>query len=102
MPKFINTQMAAFILKDNRFLLNQHLLECYKLISDNHEKHVNKDFDIHKIINSHKKLINKLQINGKKKQKSLITLENFAYSKEKNIAYSILTNTLNNRKLFSI
>jgi len=69
MPKFINTQMPAFILKDKLFLLNQHLLECYKLISNNQEKNVKKDFDIHKIINSHKKLINKLQINRKKKKK---------------------------------
>lgn len=103
MPRFINTQLQASILKDKHFLLNQHLLECYEIISKSYEK-ANKveNYNIYAMIRNHRALISRLQIKGKKKFKTLLILQNFANTREKSIGMAVLTNTLNNKKLFSI
>jgi hypothetical protein len=38
MPEFVDRPLQASMLKDKYFLLNQHLLECYEIISKNYRK----------------------------------------------------------------
>lgn len=103
MPAFVDRRLQAAYIKDKHFFLNQHLLECYEIISKSHEKsYKTETYNIHTMIRNHKALISRLQINGKKKPKSLFILQNFANTREKSIGMAVLTNTLNNKKLFSI
>ena len=103
MPGFVDKQLRASILKDKHFLLNQHLLECYEIISKSHEKsNKTETYNIYAMIRNHKALISRLQLVGKKKPKSLLILQNFARTRDKSIGMAVLTNTLNNKKLFSI
>ncbi len=103
MPGFIDKRLQAGIIKDKHYLLNQHLLVCYDIISKSYEKsNKTETYNIYAMIKQHKALISKLQIQGKKKRKSLLILENFANTREKTFAMAVLTNTLNNKKFFSI
>ena len=38
MPAFVDRRLQAAYIKDKHFFLNQHLLECYEIISKSHEK----------------------------------------------------------------
>ena len=103
MPAFVDRQLKAAFIKDKQYLLNEHLLECYEIISKNYEKsNKTETYNIFAMIRNHKALISRLQFNGKKKPKSLSILQTFANTREKSIGMAILTNTLNNKKLFSI
>jgi hypothetical protein len=103
MPSFVDRRLQASMLKDKYFLLNQHLLECYEIISKNYEKsNKTETYNISAMLRNHKALITRLQFVGKKKPKSLLILQNFANTREKSIGFAILTSTLNNRKLFSM
>jgi len=94
MPVFVNTRLHAAILKDKHYLLNKHILECYDKLS--------KKENIHTLIKQHRRLISQLEIPGKNKPKTLSILLNYANTKDKVLAFSIMTNTLNNRRLFSM
>ena len=94
MPAFIDKRLQAAILKDKYCLLNKHILECYDKLS--------KRENIHTLIKQHRRLISQLEIPGKNKPKTLTILLNYANTKDKVLAYSIMTNTLNNRRLFSM
>lgn len=94
MPAFIDKRLQAAILKDKYSLLNKHILECYDKLS--------KRENIHTLIKQHRRLISQLEIPGKNKPKTLTILLNYANTKDKVLAYSIMTNTLNNRNLFSM
>lgn len=103
MPAFIDTQLRSAILKDKLYLLNQDLLKCYEIIYKSHEKTTKLEtYNINNMIKKHKALLSRLEINSKKKPKSLQILQNFANTKNKSIGVAILTNTLNNKKLLSI
>tara|TARA_B100001093_G_C26795943_1_gene1001081 strand:- start:1347 stop:1652 length:306 start_codon:yes stop_codon:yes gene_type:complete len=101
MSNYVDNRQKAYALKEKYFLLNQHLLECYKIISKDHEKS-NKNYNISNMIKNHKTLISRLQFIGKKKPKTLLILQNFANAREKSTGFAILTSTLNKRKLFSM
>lgn len=94
MPISTNTRLQANIIKNKYYLLNQHIVECYNKLS--------KQENIYPLIKQHKRLINELEIHTKKKPKTLSILLNYANTKNKVMALYIMTNTLNNRKLFSI
>ena len=94
MPSFIDKRLQAAFIKDKHYLLNKHLLECYDKLS--------KRENIQTLIKQHKHLISQLEISGKNKPKTLSILLNYANTKDKVLAYSIMTNTLNNRRLFSM
>ena len=94
MPVYVDNRVKAAALKDKHYLLNKHIVECY-------DKLLKKE-SICALIKQHKRLISQLEIIGKNKPKTLSILLNYASCKDKVMAFSIMTNTLNNRKLFSI
>lgn len=94
MPAFVDNRVKAAALKDKYYVLNKHILECYDKLQ--------KQESIYALIKQHKRLISQLEIIGKNKPKTLSILLNYASCKDKVMAFSIMTNTLNNRKLFSI
>ena len=94
MPAFVDNRVKAAALKEKHYVLNKHILECYDKLS--------KQENIYTLIKQHKRLICQLEIPGKNKPKTLSILLNYANCKDKVMAYSIMTNTLNNRRLFSM
>ena len=94
MPAFVDNRVKAADLKDKHYLLNKHIVECYDKLQ--------KQESIYALIKQHKRLISQLEIIGKNKPKTLSILLNYASCKDKVMALSIMTNTLNNRKLFSM
>lgn len=103
MPRFVDRRLQASAIKDKYFFINQHLLECYEIISKSYDKsNKTETYNISAMIRNHKALISRLQFTGKKKPKTLLILQNFANSRDKKTGFAILTSTLNKRKLFSM
>ena len=94
MPAFVDNRVKAAALKEKHYVLNKHILECYDKLQ--------KQENIHTLIKQHKRLISQLEIIAKNKPKTLSILLNYANCKDKVMAFSIMTNTLNNRRLFSM
>lgn len=102
MTKFVDSRLKAALIKDKHFFLNQHLLECYQTICESFQKsNTYAYYNIDLMIKHHKALLSRLQLNCKNKSKSLQILINFSNSNDKLSAFNILTNTLNNKNLFS-
>ena len=81
-----NPQQYEYLLSCKSDMIYKHLLDCH---------------DITFMIKDHKRLINQLQLDGKNKYKTLSFLEQFRNTKNHKLALAILTNTLNNRGIFS-
>ena len=94
MTVYVDTRTHAAILNEKYYLLNKHLPECYQRIE--------RKENINGLIRQHKRLISQLQINSKKIPKTLTILQNYANHKDKLLGFSTLTNTLNNRGVFSM
>jgi len=89
-----DTRILAAIINDKYYLLNKHLLDCYYKIE--------RKENVQGLIKQHKRLISQLDLHYKKTPKTLLILENYANHKDKILGFSTMTNTLNNRGLFSM
>jgi len=99
----METREFAMLENNKRDLIDRDLLHCYRQIVKNEA--------VGPIIRSHKKLINQVQLVGHNKKvdlkghnknhQSLATLIHYKNTKDHSIALSVLTNTLNNKGLFS-
>jgi len=95
MPVYVNTQKKAWQCSYKHELLNRDLFDCYNRIL--------KKEPISTLIRSHSNFINKLQLSGhNKNHKTLAILIHYKNTKNKAIALSTLTNSLNNRNIFSL
>lgn len=102
MAIYKNKRQEAANLHYKHELINNNLLELYYKITKNHASSQNvKKEKIDGLIRNHKKFINILDIHSKKKHISLSILEHYNNTADKDIAFNILTCTLNNRGLFS-
>ena len=94
-----NLQEAESYKRDQRDFINQDLLEAYnRLVAGN--KLATNDKDIKQIIKGHAKTINRTNLVGKGKYKTLILLEHYKNTQNKETALAILTGALNNKGLF--
>lgn len=93
MPRYIDTRERSALEKYKRELINKDLLRCYQQLV--------KDEDVTLLIRTHKKFINRLELVGNKKLPTLHLLEHYKNTENKALALSILTNSLNNKGLFS-
>ena len=91
-----NPQQYEYLLSCKSDMIYKHLLDCHNQIYDGCRPQ-----DITFMIKGHKRLVNQLQLDGKNKYKTLGYLEQFRNTKNHKLALSILTNTLNNRGIFS-
>jgi hypothetical protein len=94
MPRFVDTRDCAAVENYKRELINKDLLRCYKELC-------NEESVIH-LIRSHRYLINKMNLNThNKKRPTLDLLIHYRNTADKVQALYILTNSLNNKGLFS-
>jgi hypothetical protein len=94
MPKFVDTRGLAAVENYKHELIAKDLLHCYQQLC--------KDEPIMHLIRAHKVLINKLNLNThNKKRPTLDLLVHYKNTADKVQALSILTNSLNNKGLFS-
>ena len=94
MPKYINTRERAALEKYKRELIAKNLLRCYQQI-------IKGDAVTH-LIRAHMKFINQLDVLGHhNKYSSVDILTHYKNTANKPQALSTLTNSLNNKGLFS-
>jgi hypothetical protein len=90
------TQNAEYITRCQRDTIKQDLLHIYKQIERG-----NVDKEMKTLIKQHSRLINKYDLGGKHKYDTILLLETYKNTKCKELALANLTNTLNNKGLFS-
>ena len=93
--KFKDTQDQAYINDVKRQIIKDDFLACYKKLE-------NKKSEINSVIKHHKRLINSLELLGKKKYKTLTYLEDYRNTENKITALMLLTCTLNNMSGLSL
>jgi len=103
---YYNTQTYEFINKNKRDYIKEHLLECYTKILTEYNSSSRENSSIESFIRSHKRLINIMDLNcygkNKNKYKTLTYLQHYRNTKNKAIAISIFTNTMNKLGLLHI
>ncbi len=93
MPVFVDNQKREYVRSCKKELIDRDLLDCYNRLVEKH----NPEY----VIRSHKACINRMDIYGKNKYKTLQLLEHYKNTEDKTAALSILACSLNNRGLFS-
>jgi len=83
-----------------RQLIREHLLESYNSILNLGKTQLT-DINISIIINLHKKYINKMNIYGKNKYRTLRLLQQYQLAKNKAMAIMVLANSLNKLSIFN-
>ena len=94
--KAFDSQAKEYLSKCIRDNIKLDLLNIYKNIQREQG-----DKYIATYIKQHRRLINKYNLGGKHRFDTLIILETYKNTKNRELAFAILTNTLNNRGLFS-
>ena len=89
--KYINNQINEDNIKNYRLLIRNNLCECYEMILSGEK--------ITSVINKHKIFINKFNLRGKNKYKTLTLLQHYKNTKNKHIAINTLLLSLNNLDL---
>ena len=94
MPVFVDTQKKDYVRQLKAEVINRNLLDCYNRIIEKQ--------DIDAVIRSHKSCINHVGIIGKNKYRTLSLLQHYNNTRNKSAALVLLTNSLNNRRIFSM
>lgn len=82
-----------------RQFIHEHLLKSYNSILNLSTINLT-DKNISCIVNLHKKYINKKNIYGKNKYRTLLLLQQYQRAKNKSMAIMVLANSLNKLSLF--
>lgn len=93
MPAFVDTQNREYQRLCKKEIINRNLLDCYNRLLEKQ--------DPASVIRSHRACINCMNIQGKSKYNTVKFLEQYKNTEDKILAFSILTNTLSNRGIFS-
>ena len=94
MPIFVDTQNKDYIRQLKSDVINRDLLDCYNRIIEKQ--------NIDAIIQSHKRCIHRAGIISKNKYRTLTLLQHYRNTQNKSAALVLLTNSLNNRRIFSM
>ena len=94
MSIFVDTQKKDYIRQLKVEVINRNLLDCYNRIIEKQ--------DIDAVIKSHKSCINRIGIISKNKYRTLTLLQHYKNTRNKSRAFALLTNSLNNRRIFSM
>ncbi len=92
MPVYIDNQTKEYVRVQKKALIDRDLLDCYNRILEKQ--------NVNAIIRSHRARINRMDLHGKNKYKTLKILEHYNNTQDKTTAMSILTNSLNNSGIF--
>ncbi len=94
--KDFHSQTAEYNYQCQRDIIKQDFLNIYKQIERG-----NMDKEVSTLIKQHRRLINKYNLGGKHRYENIVLLETYKNTKNRALAFANLTNTLNNRGLFS-
>jgi hypothetical protein len=94
--KMIGLQSVEYSNKCIRDTFQLDLLNIYKKIENDCD-----DKEVNVSIKQHRRLINKYNLGGKSNFNTLFLLETYKNTKNRSLAKANLTNTLNNKGLFS-
>jgi hypothetical protein len=94
MPVFVDNQKREYFLSQKKELIDRDLLDCYNRLMEKQNPE--------SVIRSHKLCINRMDIHGRNKYKTLRLLEHYRNTEDKSIALSVLTSSLNSLGIFSM